>query len=305
MSTISDPQTKELVAGTDPFRYGWRYVRKADEAGKTAWVRVPLTQEDVLHPQEEDFIVQTNAHQRDCQHLKNVLDEQLVGRPGMKVFHDMRTDWGVRGVTPHGPDFVVFEGMVGEWSPIRGTFMAAEVGARPVLVIEVTSPSTRDTDLDDKVVEYYKAGVPFYAIVDSRPGEEPRCVRLLGYRATPEGYVRVPLDERGWLWLDPVRIWLAGGGEKVVCYDEQGNRILEHVERVQAHRETAEALRLMDERVEEAHALTEDAVRARQAAESQAQQEAQARQAAEAQAADFAARLQAMEAELRRLRNQG
>jgi hypothetical protein len=296
MSAISDPQ-KDILAGPDPFRYGWRYVRKANEAGKPAWVQVPLTQEDVLHPQEEDFIVQTDAHQRDCQHLKNVLDAHLAGRPGMKVFHDMRTDWGVRGVIPHGPDFVVFEGMVGEWPPTRGTFMVAEVGARPLLVIEVTSPSTRETDLDDKVVEYHKAGVPFYAIVDSRPGEEPRCVRLLGYRATPEGYVRVFPDERGWLWLEPVRLWLAGGGEKLVCYDEHGSRILEHVEAVQA-------IQQADARAEEAAALTEEAVRSRQEAEARAAAEAQARQAAEAQAADVAARLQAMEAELRRLRGQ-
>jgi len=50
-------------------------------------------------------------------------------------------------------------------------------------------------------------------------------MHLLGYRATPEGYVRVPLDGRGRLWLEPVRVWLAAEGGRVVCYDEGDNRI--------------------------------------------------------------------------------
>src|SRR5204862_221599 len=114
-----------------------------------------------------------------------------------------RTDWGVEEVKPHGPDLGVFVNVSKPWDRFKGTFKVAEVGAKPVLVIEVTSPNTRSNDLIDKVTEYYKAGVPLYAIVDYRPEVDERQVHVLGYEATPKGYVRIPLDERGRLWLEP------------------------------------------------------------------------------------------------------
>jgi Uma2 family endonuclease len=273
--------------------------------------QVPLTQEDILHPQEEDFIVQTPLHDAACHYLRSVLRRWADARPNTVVLHDCRIDWGVEGVKPHGPDLPVFEGVTGEWDPGQGTFYPAQVGGRVILVIEVTSPSTRNTDLDEKVLEYYRAGVPFYAIFDFRTVEGVRQVRLLGYRATPEGYVRVPLDAQGRLWLEPVRLWLAVEGDRAVCFDEQGNRIPDEVELTQA-------IRQADARVEEAHALTEEAVRARQEAEAQAGEAARARQEAEVQAAeaararhsaealaaDLATQMQQLQAELARLRGQ-
>jgi Uma2 family endonuclease len=188
-------------------------------------VQVPLTLEDVLHPQEEDFIVNNPAHSQDCHYLKHALLIAVNGRPGVEVLRDTRVDWGVEGVKAHGPDLAVFADVRQPWKRDVGTFHAKELGARALLVIEVTSPTTRSTDLDDKVVEYHKAGVPFYAIIDYRPELEQRQVHLLGYRATPEGYVRVPLDEQPRLWLEAVRLWLGGGGERAVCFDEHGQPI--------------------------------------------------------------------------------
>jgi hypothetical protein len=311
MSTITEPQVRETGESTDPFRYGWRYVWQTDSAGVRRHVQVPLKQEDLLHPQEEDFIVQNPAHNADCAYLQSVLQRRTAERTGSVVLHDVRIDWQVPGVKPHGPDVVAFEGVTGEWDRVRGTFLVRDLGARPLLVIEVTSPSTRDYDLDDKVLHYWRAGVPFYAIVDSRPHEGPREIHLIGYRATPDGYLRVELDERGWLWLEAVQLWLAVEGDRVVCYDEQGNRLLDYSELAQVAQD-AEA------RAEEAATLTEEAVRARKDAEAQAAQAAlakqqaeeaaaqaaRAQQQAEANAKGLALRLQEMEAELRRLRGE-
>ena len=47
----------------------------------------------------------------------------------------------------------------------------AEAKARPALVIEVTSPSTRYHDLNTKVFLYHRAGVPFEAVVFPRNAE--------------------------------------------------------------------------------------------------------------------------------------
>jgi colicin import membrane protein len=292
MSTVGGGQ-----AVADPFRYGWRFVRQKGPDGVVRAERVPLKKEDLLYPQEEDFVVHNPAHDQDCFYLRGALLQSMANVPGGAVFHDVRIDWGVAGVQPLGPDVSVLVGMRGDWDPQVGTLKLAELGARPLVAVEVVSPSTRDIDLDDKVLLYYRAGVPFYAIVDSRPDEKPRRVRVLGYRATPEGYVRVPLNDRGWLWVEPVRLWLAGEEGRAVCYDGQGNRLPDLVEAVKtAEHATA--------RAEESAVLAEEAIRARQEAERRAAEEARARQEAEAKTADLAARLRQIEAELRKLRGQ-
>jgi hypothetical protein len=68
------------------------------------------------------------------------------------VLHDVRVAWDHPEIKAHGPDLAVFFGVPEQrhWS----TFDVAEEGARPVLVVEVTSPETRSIDLVDKLDEY-------------------------------------------------------------------------------------------------------------------------------------------------------
>jgi hypothetical protein len=283
MSTVGDP--RQAFEVEDPYRFGWRMVRRMNEHGAEEWIQVPLTEEDLLHPEEEDFIVQSREHNADCLYLQSALLRRLADRPGTDVFHDIRIDWQVEGLRPHGPDVVVFEGATGPRVGRGATFRVVDQAARPLLVIEVTSPSTRRNDLTVKVQEYHRAGVPFYALVDADEDEESgeRRVSILGYRWTAEGYLFVPGDKAGRLWLEPVRLWLAGEHGRAAFYNEEGARIPTEVELDRIAQE-AEA------RAEEAALLAEEAVRARQEAE--------------ARAAELTARLQAMEAELQRLRGQ-
>ena len=122
------------------FRFGWRYVWMKDEDGLMVQVRVPLTPEDVLHPQEEDFIVNNPAHGRDCRYLESVLRRALGGRAGVEVLRDVRVDWGKENVPAHGPDLAVFADVRQPWRLDVGTFHVRAHAARPLLVIEVTSP---------------------------------------------------------------------------------------------------------------------------------------------------------------------
>jgi len=110
--------------------------------------------------------------------------------------------------------------------------------AKALLLIEVTSPETRRNDLEVKPDLYHRCKVPLYAIVDRQGGERGDEVRLIGYRATRTRFAPLPLDERGWLWLEPVRLWLAVEQDRVICYDENGRRIPPPNERARA----AEAL---------------------------------------------------------------
>src|SRR5215203_5865491 len=120
------PNTKTPPTPTDPDRdpyfYGWRMVPEWNKDGVHEWKKVPLTAWDVLHPEEDDFIVQSDEHDRDCHYLKDAFEAVLRGRPGVEFFTDLRIDWQVPGLGAHGPDIIVFEGLNTPWKASRGTF---------------------------------------------------------------------------------------------------------------------------------------------------------------------------------------
>ena len=146
-------------------------------------------------------------------------------------------------------------------------------GSKTVLAIEVTSPTTREIDLDDKVLLYERCGVPLYVIVDSRPAEAGGDVRFVAYRMSADGYTRVRSDGRSRLWIEPLRFWLASEGGRVVCYDEDEKRIddyltlREHLSTATAEAE-AEKVRAAAEKARaEAEKARAEAQRARAEAE--------------------------------------
>src|SRR2546430_2303793 len=103
MSTVNEPQVTEAPSAVDPYRFGWRMVQRVGPGGAPIWEQVPLTQEDVLHPQEEDFLVHNPLHDQNCFYLKTALLHGTAQVAGAQVNHDVRTDWGAPGVKPHGP----------------------------------------------------------------------------------------------------------------------------------------------------------------------------------------------------------
>src|SRR6185437_11108523 len=111
----------------DRWYYGWRYVEQPGPDGLITTVQVPLTEEDVLHPQEDDFIVQNPAHEEDCHYLRTLLVAHLAGQAGVHVFRDLRMDWGVADIEPHGPDLAVIANVPEERPFQMGTLHLAEV----------------------------------------------------------------------------------------------------------------------------------------------------------------------------------
>ena len=279
-------QADPVEASADPFFYGWRYVWNKDENGDMQYVQQPLTAEDVLHPEEDDFIMNHIGHDTDVDYLRDVLARISAARKKTRVLREVRIDWGVPGVKVHGPDVVFFTNVQAYETRSLGTYRPKDVEAAPLLVIEVTSPSTRSGDLNAKVSHYYKAGVPFYAIVDYLPETDMAHAVVLGYRASAEGYVCLPLDERGRLWIEPLGFWLAWEHGRTVCYDEKGDRIL-------TDPELDIRLKEVETRSEELSNLAEEAILARQDAERReadagklASEEARKRSDAERIAAD-------------------
>jgi Uma2 family endonuclease len=280
-TTVEEPRAAD-AAQPDPYRYGWRYVRRELPDGGETIEQVPLTLEDVLYPEEEDFHVHSKAHEDTCTYLSDVFGARLSDDPTAAVLCDVRVAWDVPGLRPNGPDIAVVRGVREQrnWS----TFDVAEEGVRPEVIIEITSPETRSNDLIAKVENYALARVPLYIIADTRIWNGQETLYLIGYHLTPRGYEALAPDKRGWFWLEAVGVWLGIQDNRIICFDALGNPIGDYTQ-IDAARAAAEI------RAQAAETRA-------QAAETRAQVEAMARTTAEA-------RLRELEAELRRLRGEG
>jgi len=324
------PPAPDTPPDADPFRYGWRLVPRPTPDDPHNLEQVPLTLEDVLHPETGDFIVHSDRHETDRMYLTAVLRARLEPAGVAIVLSDVRIAWDLPDLRPHGPDVMVIPGVAErqDWS----TFDVAVEGARPALIIEITSPETRANDLEIKVDHYARAGVAQYVIVDdARRRRGKRRLRLLDYRLEGGTYRLHAPDAAGRVHLAIANLWLGVEDDHVVCYDERGMAFGEYAtvvrqaaeaaerarQEAQARREAEEHARREAERAQREAEAREAEARARQEAEARAQREAEAREAeararqeAEARAqreaeerAALEARLRDLEAELRRLRS--
>jgi colicin import membrane protein len=331
MTAEPKPLSPAVPPADNPYYYGWRYVERRLPDGRVEVDQVGLTLEDVLHPQEDDVIPERPLHELERGYLAGVFRTRLAGLNHGLVLSDCLVDWGVEGIRNHSPDISVFEDVRNPPDLNRGIFHLADSGGRCVLAIELVSPHTRTNDVDSKLEEYHRVGVPLYILVDQEREDGPRQIRA--YEHQPESYVEVPLDSRGRLFLGPFGLCLGLREGRVVCYDTVSGRELGDYAQVsrdldaaeekarreaearqqaeqQARREAearqqAEAARL------EAEEKARQEAQARQQAQEQARREAKSRQQAEEQARQDAAararmeeRLHELEAELRRLRGE-
>lgn len=219
----SATRLNEPVDPEDRFAYGWRYVNKTLRNGSKRTVQVPLTLEDILHPQEEDFRVLSDPHWRDVRYLSWTFECMLAMIRGAIVLADCRVAWDRQGKYAHGPDIaVVFNVRKRKrWS----TFNCIRERTRPSLIIEVTSPSTRSTDLSNKMWEYAEQKIPHYVIVDAHETPDSRELRIIDYHLADYGeYVSHPAGPDGRVWLEEVKLWLGSEDGQVICYDADGNR---------------------------------------------------------------------------------
>ena len=224
------------VDPNDRFAYGWRYVVESLPDGSERTVQIPLTLDDILHPQEEDFHVLSDPHTEDCTYLRVVLKSQLAKTPGAVVLNDCRIAWDAAGEFGHGPDAAVIFNVkeVKRW----GTFNAVEEGTRPSLIIEVTSPSTRSTDLVNKVWEYAEVQVPHYVIADVREKPSGRQIKFIDYHLGEDNeYETRPLGPDGRVWLDEDQLLLGAENGQIVCCDKDGKRKQSYAEEVQGRQD--------------------------------------------------------------------
>ena len=229
MSTdLSAPPDPRAI---DPFFYGYRYVTATAADGKQRIEQVPLSEWDVLHPEEGDFIMQDNLHNLICAYLWMAFRAAVMDRMGVKVYSDLRILWNEK-LGAYGPDVVAFENLPVDIPDQMGTLYAADVGALPLIVVEVVSNATRGVDYEPKLDGYHAAGVPVYVIVDPLQGDG---LAISCYEYADEGYVEsAPAGELGY-WLPAVGLWIRAEGNRAVCHNRLGERILENEDAVREH----------------------------------------------------------------------
>jgi Uma2 family endonuclease len=287
----------------DPFRFGWRY------APGTNGKRIPLTPADLLHPQENDQIPENTLQKEDRTYLTTVLRNWLNSRPNIRVLSDCLIDWGVPGLGNHSPDLCVMENVT-DPRRVWSTFRVAVEGARPVLTVEIVSadahdPQRRNNDVEIKVREYYRAGVPLYAIIDMERTGGPR--RLVGYRRGKRRYLPLRLDAEGRLPLEPLGLLLGLRDNRAICFNAAtGEALLELSGMTQAWQQAEEARHQAEEQRaaealarQQAEQALQQAEEARRQAEQARAAEAQARQESEAA---LTARIRELEAQAQRRR---
>jgi Uma2 family endonuclease len=211
MSTGTAPTT------ANRFPHGWRYVRRVGPDGQTIFDQVPLTAQDVLHPQFGDVMPQSLEHDTDVGYLTGVARQRLAQDPTALVLSDVLIQWGLEGMGDHSPDLTVLRGLPPPVPTELSRFDVTAFGIRPRLLLEVVSPAYRDHDVVTKLEHYHRCQVPLYFLVDrERPGGP---VRVLGYQYTRRRYHPIPADAEGWVWVEPLGLWLAGRGNRVVAFD--------------------------------------------------------------------------------------
>jgi Uma2 family endonuclease len=203
-------------------------------------------------------------------------------RPGSKRKHVAPDVFVVKGIDPHPRDNFIL------WEEAKG----------PNIVIEVTSESTKEEDLDDKYVLYRDViKVPEYFLFD--PRGEFLNPPLQGYRLVDGKYVRIePIDGRLpsvelRLHLEPdgseLRLWNSQTGKWIPTHDEA--RLLAE----QAQREAEQAQREAEQAQEREHA-------ARKREEDARKLEAEARKREEASRLRAEAEVERLTKELETLR---
>ncbi len=143
----------------DPFFYGWRWV--GDE-------QVPLTEDDLLDPQEGDYVSEHTLHQSMVRKLCEILEELFLARRRLDVLvgGNLKMLWRDPRVKRVAPDVVVIPG-VDDPRKGRKSFDEKKEEAHPVFVLEVTSEATVRTDERKKPRVYRRAEVAEYFLLDT------------------------------------------------------------------------------------------------------------------------------------------
>ncbi|MFQ5855404.1 MAG: Uma2 family endonuclease [Anaerolineae bacterium] len=156
-------------------------------------------------PTEDGVPLETNWHRIEINLLVDSLhhhwrdQRDYFAGGNMFIYYSFEQ---VRNRDYRGPDFFVIKGVDGERDR-EAWIVWEEKGRYPNLIVELSSPTTRDVDLGPKKELYEQTfRTPEYFCYD------PDQKRLMGWRLGDGQYLELEPNERGWLWSKELNLWL-------------------------------------------------------------------------------------------------
>lgn len=250
-------QTVSVADLSADWSLGWRYETVRTPDGKQTQVRISLTPEEALHPQEGYVIPVSTFHETMTNDLCDMLRAFYETQPEITIFHDLVFEWDHPDVRPYAPDVAIIPNVRNPKAD-RGQFVVAEEGTRPRCIIEIVSPSSREGDRVKKVNDYALVGVQEYVYIDHWTRKGQTVWEVAGYRLHENRYLPMLPDEDGALYCETLGLRIGVEAGQVWLEDSNtGEDLLTNLKARQALRETTERLQTETE--------------ARAAAETQAQ----------------------------------
>ncbi len=239
MVSSSVPTSTRNDLTTELAECGWRTEDITKPDGTTATVQVPLTASEFLHPQEGYRLPNSTFHDDVAGGAKEMLARRYVSNPDIAAFRDLLIKWDIADLGDHCPDTFVAFGLRNK-EQNRTEFLVAEEGVRPALIIEVVSPRYRKVDRETKVVEYAKAKVQEYLVIDRRTYRKQVLDEVLGYRLVSGYYQPITPDEEGRILCETVGLWVSLQDGRLIMEDAQtGQRLKTSVELAAENQELA------------------------------------------------------------------
>jgi Uma2 family endonuclease len=230
---------------------------------------IPLHQEIDYPTTDGQPMAETTLHRKIMSDMIHCLDHRFKDVPDVWVGGNLFFYYekgNPRAVV--APDVLLVHG-VSKWD--RPVYKLWEEGRGPSLVIEVTSSSTKDEDVNDKKDLYRRLGVEEYFLFD--PYGDYLEPSLQGYRLQSGWYVSMPLEPDGSLLSRKAVLLLRTEGERLRLIDPATGMPLLWPEEEAAAREAEAVAR------EAAERRADNEAEAREAAERRADNEAEAREA--------------------------
>jgi Uma2 family endonuclease len=167
----------------------------------------------------------STLHDQIAGDARDMLTRRYADRPDVGVFRDLLIEWEPPELRDHCPDTFVAFGIQNR-DQNRQKFIVANEGVRPTLVIEVVSPRYRKEDREIKVVEYARAEVQEYVIIDRRTYRGQLLEEVLGYRLVAGHYQPITPDDDGRILCETVRLWMSLRDGQLLMEDaDNGQRL--------------------------------------------------------------------------------
>ncbi len=274
--------------------FGWRYSTRVLPDGTEISEYRPLTILDVLFPEEGDEVSVRNRHTISQTYSYNAMRASSQHKPSMVVLKEMRIDLGLPGLRPVAPDAALVSGIKRPKNYNWSTFYVKDEGAKVEVVLEITSPGTRCLDMDPSLLTekelrlfeykkrehpglrskweiYAEAGIAVYIVLDLPDDDAPEgtlpklyvyCLNRLGF------YDLCQPDTHGRVWIEAAKMYVGLGKDDICWFHEQGHKVVDYTEMVQARRIAEERAEYVVQRLDEADERAREAdERAREAEE--------------------------------------